>query len=319
MKKIDVKNVNKISKEMIKEATNLGLSVRKTTESLFTLSNDAGKKIMFMGSMPETNSAVAYRLTNDKYFTYKFLKANNFPVLDMVRYNEECDAEGFMNRYKKIVVKPREGMHGKGITVGVETTGDLEKAIKCARENDPRGRILLEEYFDGTDCRILVIGKEKVFAISRIPAFVVGDGKRKIDDLIDEFNENASDYQYPIEKDLLTRNVLKAKGFYLDSVPGKGVEVKLRETANVKSGGLAVDMTGKVNEEVIEKAKNICRLLDLDIAGIDWMSPDLSSNRGKFIEINAYPGILLHKYPSKGKSRNVARELLNYLFFSDNT
>ncbi len=314
---IDIKEANKISKTMISNALELGLKVEKITNSNFKVSNGE-KVIRFVGSMPETTSAIDYRLAMDKFFTNKILKKIGIPVLAMEKFKDIESAQRFLKENQKIVVKPRKGTHGKGITVGVTNNKQLQKAIALAQDNGVGEEVTLEKYFSGDDFRILVIGKKKIFVINRVPAQVVGDGKKKISELIDDFNHNLKNYSYPIEKDKITLTVLSFQNKTLQSIPQKGEKIFLRFTANVKSGGMSIEMTDKINPKTKENAIKIAKAFNMDIVGIDWLSPDISQEKGFFIEINAYPGILLHHYPTHGKSYNVAQELLNYFFFPAN-
>ncbi len=317
MEKINVNEPNKIAKKVIATAQQMGLKIEMITHGTFYLSNQK-KKMMFAGCMPETTSAISYRLSTDKFFTNQILKKHGFPVLDMERYKNFQQAQEFLKRNKKIVIKPRNGIHGKGITVGITKNGQIKKAVLLAEYSDEIKKVILEKYVTGKDYRILVVGYKKIFVINRVPAFVKGDGQNTIRQLWQQFNQsNNGKYHYPVPDDNITETIIKEQGYRWDNVPNKNELVFLRKTANIKSGGLAIEVTDKINPKVKKQAIAISELFKLDIAGIDWISKDIASEKGYFIEVNAYPGILLHYYPTEGKSYDVARELLNYFFFPD--
>ncbi|MDZ7544071.1 cyanophycin synthetase, partial [Clostridium perfringens] len=66
---------------------------------------------------------------------------------------------------------------------------------------------------------------------------------------------------------------------------------------------------------------NLCiraaKALNLDICGIDICAEDISKpifNNGIIMEVNAAPGLRMHLNPSKGKARNVGKEIVNMLY-----
>jgi cyanophycin synthetase len=81
-----------------------------------------------------------------------------------------------------VVVKPKDGNQGKGVTVNVMTKEHLEKAFNTAREF--RDDIMVERYLPGHDFRLLVIGNKLVAAARRDPPQVVGDGKHTVRELV---------------------------------------------------------------------------------------------------------------------------------------
>ncbi|WP_245942307.1 Mur ligase family protein [Sphingomonas gilva] len=59
-------------------------------------------------------------------------------------------------------------------------------------------------------------------------------------------------------------------------------------------------------------------MVGLDIAGIDFLSPDISlpvrETGGGIVEVNAAPGLRMHLEPSEGEARDVAKPILEMLF-----
>ncbi len=306
---------NSLVREMLKSAEKLNLSYSFLLSPYFTISSKE-KEIWFSESMPSTTNAVAYRITENKFATNKLLKKYDLPVAAMEKFIDNNQVEKFLDKYKSIVIKPIFGIHGKGITVGLTKKNDINTALSYAEDYDKKKRILLEEYCEGEDYRILVIGRKKVFVVNRKPALIYGDGKSTINILLKKYNEE-SGCTFKVKDDFITKETLRSQGFSLESILQKDALVYLRKTANIKSGGISIDVTESINPVVKDQAIKICDILDLDIAGIDYISPNISDAKGKFIEINAYPDIMLHKKPIHGKSYDVTKELLMYLFLPE--
>ncbi len=306
---------NKIILEIKKAAQKKGVDFEFIYRTYYYLMK-ADKKILFTESMPETTSAISYRLTENKFLMNVFLKRWRFPVQVMERYSSIEQAISFLKKYKKIVVKPERGMHGKGITVGLTNEKDLPLAIAFAQKNDVYQKVILEEFNQGDDYRVLVIGKKKVFVSKKEPVFVVGNGKDKIIDLLQKRNKNLIK-RYQAERDDIMEKCLQEQCLSFSDVLENGQKIYLKKTANIKSGGTPTDYTDKISPKIKSVVIEIANKLEMDVAGFDIMTEDISSEDFEIIEINAYPGLLLHIYPVKGKSYNVADEIVKYFFFSN--
>ena len=63
-----------------------------------------------------------------------------------------------------------------------------------------------------------------------------------------------------------------------DTVPAKGEEVYLRSTANLSTGGTAIDVTDTIHPDNREMAIRSIRAIDLDIGGVDFLTKDISES-----------------------------------------
>src|SRR5205085_6572389 len=187
-----------------------------------------------------------------------------------------------------------------------------------------RATIVIERHLQGTDFRLLVINNKFVAAAQRIPAHVIGDGLHTIAQLVDIENadlrrgESHENVLTKIRIDDATRNLLSLRGLSVDSVPAPGEVVYLKTTANLSTGGTAIDVTDRVHPANVELAERIACLVDLDIAGIDVVAPNIESpveeNGGGVVEVNAAPGFRMHLAPTSGKPRPVGEAVVDMLF-----
>ena len=158
----------------------------------------------------------------------------------------------------------------------------------------------------------------------RIPAYVIGDGKHSIEQLVEIRNrqENRGDgHEKSLTKiviDEISINLLKKNGFTPESIPKDGLRVYLKYNGNLSTGGEAIDCTDKVHPFNQELAIRAARIIGLDIAGVDITCPNISKplerGKGAIIEVNASPGIRMHLNPSKGKGRSVGNTIVDMLF-----
>jgi len=221
-----------------------------------------------------------------------------------------------------IVIKPLDGNHGRGITTDIRTWRDAEAAYDRAKEVS-KG-VIVEHFYAGRDHRILVVNHQVVAVAERIPARVIGDGQQTIAELVDMENRNPrrgdghDNVLTQIKLDATTDGMLSRQGLDLDTVLAAGQVAYLRETANLSTGGTAIDRTDDIHPDNVWLAERVSRIIDLDIAGIDVITTDITKPLreadGVIVEVNAAPGLRMHLAPCEGIARNVAAPILQMLF-----
>jgi cyanophycin synthetase len=158
----------------------------------------------------------------------------------------------------------------------------------------------------------------------RVPAHVVGDGERTVARLVEL--TNADPRRGVGHEKVLTRirvdqaaiELVRAQGFELDEVPGEGTTVKLTLTGNMSTGGISIDRTDEAHPDNVEIAEEAARVVGLDVAGIDFIAPDLAEpvreTGGAIVEVNAAPGFRMHTHPTVGEPQYVAKPVVDLLF-----
>ena len=87
-----------------------------------------------------------------------------------------------------IVTKPLDGNHGKGATIRIMNWKDAAAGLKAAQVYSRA--VIVEQFIEGFDFRLLVVNGKLIAAAKRTPAAVTGDGKSTIQQLIDKVNED---------------------------------------------------------------------------------------------------------------------------------
>ncbi|MBF2057539.1 MAG: cyanophycin synthetase [Cyanobacterium sp. T60_A2020_053] len=223
-----------------------------------------------------------------------------------------------------IVIKPLDGNHGRGITIDVNSWEDAEEAYEVASAASKTRSVIVERFYKGNDHRLLVINGKLVAVAERIPALVTGDGKSTIEKLIDQTNldpnrgDGHDNVLTRISVDRTSLEVLKRQGFTIATVLPQGEVAYLRATANLSTGGIAIDRTDDIHPQNVWIAERAAKIIGLDIAGIDVVTPDitkpLSEVDGVIVEVNAAPGFRMHVAPSQGLPRNVAAPVIDMLY-----
>ncbi|TRU73023.1 MAG: cyanophycin synthetase [Microcystis viridis Mv_BB_P_19951000_S69] len=269
---------------------------------------------------------LAVELACDKEGTKTILKDGGIPVPrgTVIQYLDELPAAieevgGF-----PIVIKPLDGNHGRGISIDVKTQQEAEEAYDLASAASKTRSVIVERYYKGSDHRILVINGKVAAVAERIPAHVVGDGRSTIEELIEITNRDPNrgdghaNVLTKITIDKTALNVLEKQGYELTSILAHGAIAYLRATANLSTGGIAVDRTDEIHPENVWIAQRVAKLIGLDIAGIDVVTEDirkpLKEVDGVIVEVNAAPGFRMHVAPSRGLPRNIAAPVIDMLF-----
>lgn len=273
-------------------------------------------------AVTDRTSLIAADLVQDKEATKRVLLEACVPVPQGFRARRSDDVRDTLSSLRAPwVVKPVDGHHGQGVTMGLTTLDEVLAACEVAWAAATDA--LIEEQCQGCDFRILVVDGKFVASSLRRPAHVVGDGHRTIRELVDSANrdprrgEGHANVLTRIELDASVEAYLLTQSHSLDGVPAPGETVHLRQTANLSTGGTAADVTGSTHESIKKLSERIARTLGLDICGIDLIHSDISSPVGPrtaVIEVNAGPGLRMHVAPSEGESRDVGGAIVEMLY-----
>lgn len=289
-----------------------------------------GKILHIFSATPPTTSFAAAHLANDKFATHQLLGSVNIPQFDTILVDgTNPNTEQIRNMLEKhgtLVVKPKDGGHGKGITLDCTTVEEVIQNIPLAVQHNKSGvQVLVQEQYKPKkiyEVRILCIGYKYVAALLRKPARVFGDGTSTIRELVIVENRNPQ-RGVAYRSRLATIDITKVEKYLADKinqVPNDGEEVEVLGIANYGAGGEIVDITDVIPLWLREQAEEASRLCDLPVAGVDFMtaaSPGLSASKADLqavlIEINKCPSLDIHDHPTQGSSRGVIAKYADYL------
>ncbi|MDJ0703282.1 MAG: cyanophycin synthetase [Leptolyngbyaceae cyanobacterium MO_188.B28] len=309
---------------IVREAESRGIPWQPLrTRAMIQLGQGVYQK-RIQATLSSQTGILGVELACDKEGTKQILQDAGVPVPRgvVIAYLDElkdaiADVGGF-----PIVVKPLDGNHGRGITLDIDSWDQAEAAYEIAREIS-KG-VIVERFYRGRDHRILVINGKVAAVAERVPAHVIGDGSSTIEALIEQTNWDPrrgvghDNILTRIEINRDTWQLLERKGYTLDTVLPKGEICYLRATANLSTGGIAIDRTDVIHPKNVWLAQRVAKIIGLDIAGIDVVTSDISQPLrevdGVVVEVNAAPGFRMHFSPSEGIPRNVAEPLINMLF-----
>ncbi|MCR5492717.1 MAG: bifunctional glutamate--cysteine ligase GshA/glutathione synthetase GshB [Streptococcus sp.] len=279
-------------------------------------------------NMTGKDSYITPLIMENKVVTKKLLSKAGFPVPKGEEFANKAAALRYFSQIKDkaIVVKPKSTNFGLGISIFKESA-DLtayQKALDIAFAEDDT--VLIEEFISGTEYRFFVLDGKCEAVLLRVPANVVGDGKRTIAQLVEMKNQDplrGRDHRSPLEIiDLgdVENLMLKQQGYTPNDIPADGVRVDLRRNSNISTGGDSIDVTDIMPDDYKTLAAQMARAVGAWVCGVDLIIPDKSLPASKeepncaCIELNFNPAIYLHTYCHEGPGQALTPKILAKLF-----
>ena len=268
---------------------------------------------------------IAVEISCDKEDTHNLLRDLGLPVpTQRMIYNPRAAVRSARHIGYPVVLKPLNANHGRGVSINLTSDEQVETAFDFAREQGTGRAVLVESFVEGFDHRMLVVNNELVAVAKRVPGHVKGDGKSTISALVDKINEDPrrgighEKVLTRLELDRPALELLALAGFDADTVLPDGEIFYLRNTANLSTGGTAIDLTDVVHPDNREMAVRAIRAVGLDVGGVDFLTADITESYkevgGAIVEVNAAPGFRMHVAPSEGEPRDVAGKVMDMLF-----
>jgi D-alanine-D-alanine ligase-like ATP-grasp enzyme len=266
---------------------------------------------IFSASPPQMSYAAA-KIAEDKYIANQIICREDIPVPEdkLINTSEPLNEQAideFLQKYGRVVVKPLDASHGKGITVNIKSVGQLTDACEEAKKYTKRSKVLMQQHIEGNDLRILCIEYEYVAAITRIPASVKGDGTHSVSELIDI--ENTKDYRGENYRARLNYINKERAEHYLgptkmSQIPSDGEIVRVIGVANIGMGGERKIITNDIPNFIINMAIKAAKALELPVCAVDFMvavDPQRHSTQDELkpylIELNGCPQLLISDDP----------------------
>ena len=298
--------------------------IRLNQHSLVQLGQGVHAK-RIRATMTSETSSIAVDIASDKDLTTRLLGAAGLPVPKQESVRTADQAVTVARRIGfPVVVKPLDGNHGRGVCLDLLSDDDVREAFDIAKEQSRRGVVVVESHITGKDYRCLIIDGKVAAIAERVPASVTGDGTSTVRQLVDLTNADPrrgvghEKVLTRIKVDAAAEEVLAGQGHTLESVPASGEMVKLALTGNMSTGGISIDRTLEAHPENAEIAEEAARMIGLDIAGIDFICPDITEpvreTGGAICEVNAAPGFRMHTHPTIGEPQFIAKPVVDMLF-----
>jgi cyanophycin synthetase len=266
---------------------------------------------------------IAVEIASDKEETNQILTDLGLPVprQQLVRTVRAAVQAAERMGYP-VVVKPLNANHGRGVSLNLMNTEDVEVAVGKAKEHSRS--VLVEKMITGFDHRMLVVNGDLIAVAKRVPGHVIGDGTSTISELVEAVNRDPrrgighEKVLTRLEFDHQAERLMNDANYTTETVLAANELFYIRSTGNLSTGGTAIDLTDEVHPDNREMAMRAATAIGLDVAGIDFLTPDITRSYrdigGAICEVNAAPGFRMHVAPTEGQPRDVAGPVIDMLF-----
>lgn len=278
-----------------------------------------GNRVFVKGTNLPINSQTSCLIANNKFLSKKIFRQRDIatPKSWLVNNTKKAQRMIIKKDLFPCVIKPINGAHGNEVYANIQTQEELQGVVSQL-ESLGRKNLLIEEYINGVDYRLLVVGSKVVAVTERIPAHVIGDGVHTIAELITLFNKDpriGKKYEKPMCKILknfeLSRS-LKKQRIKLTTVLPLNYLVHLKQNANISAGGISKDVTHTIDKQIEQLAIRTAKAIGMEYCGVDIMFDPITT-KAYVLEVNDCPGIDIHHFPVVGKSQNVAKEIVLHM------
>ncbi|ODU28473.1 MAG: cyanophycin synthetase [Thiobacillus sp. SCN 62-729] len=278
---------------IVQAAVARGIPYRRLTASSLVQFGWGSRQRRIQAAETDTTCAISEAIAQDKDLTKTLLEAAGVPVPPgRIVTDAEAGWTAACEIGLPVVVKPRDGNQGKGVTVNILTREHFMAVYGAAAAISEE--VLVERFIPGHDYRLLVVGNRLVAAARREPPHVVGDSVHTVRELVAQVNsdprrgEGHATSLTKIRLDDIAMARLAVHGLDADSIPAMGERVVLRNNANLSTGGTATDVTDDVHPDVAARAVEAAQMIGLDIR--------------------------MHLMPSYGKGQPVGEAIVSALF-----
>ena len=199
---------------------------------------------------------IAVEIASDKEDTRGLLESLGLPVpRQALVYGPQDAVEAAHQIGFPVVVKPLNANHGRGVSIRLVDDAQVERGFEHASQHGSSQGVLVESFVSGFDHRMLVVNGHLVAVAKRVPGHVVGDGRHTIEELVEIVNRDPQrgvgheKVLTQLAFDAQAERLLAKAGHTAATVLPDGEVFYLRSTANLSTGGTAIDLTDLVHPD----------------------------------------------------------------------
>ena len=262
------------------------------------------------------NTLHAKLFCKNKFNVSTLLQENNIPNCKMIKWSNKLSNVAnikIINAALKfpLVIKPISNQEGRDVITDINDNNSLVKNVKHLNNIKGEYNIMIEEQHFGNKYRIFILNNKFVVVKKESPPIIVGDGKSTIQKLIN--NYHVINNTKPIVH--INESLIDKQGYVMNDILENKKQINVTNVVSPSNGSnedfIDINSINKVN---LQMFLNVCRLLKLNICGIDFITKDINipyTICGKIIEVNAGPGISTPLLGNKDATNRLAEALFS--------
>lgn len=319
MRVIDLvgRGLSKTNRMLVLEANKRGVNFEILPKKRFRMSYGNKSYLIKGGRISHSyNSKLAVRTMRLKDVTSRLMRSRGYPAPENVVFSKKDlnRAWSWAKPILPVVLKPHNGSMGNLVFVNINDYTEFKDCFNKVAET--KGSVLIEDFIEGEEYRFTYVNNEIVGVANRIPANVVGNGYNSIEELVRLKNKERILKKNPIHKkiklDKESERVLSKKSYSLNSIPKEKEKVYLRNNSNVSTGGDAIDVTEKINDDIKELIRKSMRSISgLRLCGLDVL---MKGDSIHILEVNPHPMLSIHHFPWEGLQHDVIGKVIDGMF-----
>ena len=248
----------------------------------------------------------------------KFASANIPHAPGLVFYNPWRAIQFARQHGFPLVIKPNVSGFSRGSYFPINDYPGLWRAILLAKLWWPS--TVVEHYLQGKNYRVVVTKDGVISVLRRYPAFVIGDGKHTIAELIKQENQvremmGLYPCNSPISNGRQTQRYLAKQGLTLISVPLAKQHIELFYRISLAPGGVveAIDkrLLPHYNKQLFAQVLELfnAEILGIDVIMTQGVELDARNQQVIFLEVNSRPYLTMHHFPRFGIADDLTAQL----------
>lgn len=241
-----------------------GISMRDASFGYVTELNKDGKIKRIVGESLELNSAVSYKIASDKFACFSVLVQNEIPS---IKYNMIFNPKTRSDYENNDIMKAMILFEKYGGKVILKANNSSEgKDVFCIKNKEELKRKIVEEFTNNKDSvsicpfydivyeyRAIFLDGEILFCYKKEKPYVIGDGKKTIQELIESAN---------------IENVYE--NLNLNEIPKENEKVEVYWKHNLCLGGIPnLEIEERIRKKVCDLAKAAGNIIGIRFASVD--------------------------------------------------
>ncbi|HMH69957.1 MAG TPA: hypothetical protein VK502_01020 [Candidatus Saccharimonadales bacterium] len=261
------------------------------------------------------NTEEVHDISLHKNKAYDLADSIGFPIphtVHLINSNDDKMQSRILETFGKVIVKPADSAESRGLTIDIDSSLKLQKALTYARSVS--SSVLIQEQITGKEIRFTVVRGKVVAALLRKMAHVVGDGTSTIAELIQYENEARKQLRFTyLTYPQLDVTIVGRLQFESKEVPPMGEVIKLSISPKIREGASIYDVLPQVDESYIALVEKLVSKLDAGFVVVDvfceaYEEPARIGNYW-LIEFNTVPALKLYYACRDGKQFDIVDSL----------